>query len=607
MTFEFGPFELDVPGRVVTCARREVQLQPRVFDLLVYLLESRGRVVSKDELLDAIWPNVTVTDNSLQRAVSGLRAMLRQGGLESAIRNLPGKGYRLFVDLGPAPSRQVAATNGRVISGALGAARLAASRQEWKRSAELFESADAENAIGEGGQLDCWALALQCAGKPAAAIPVLVRAVAAHSAAANCREAAADALALAGLYLERGDDAPGNGWLARAEDWASKLQDPATTGLLLWTKSKMAAFAGNPEQALALAEKAYVATRDKGALRVEALTLAFRGFYRLSLGDTAGGFADQDHAATLALSSNVDPITGGTLYCNILWASRMFGDWARAEQWTLGYQRFCTDTHMELSGSCQLHRSEVLGVRGSLEEALLRIQDAVTRIVDDAPWALGDAHRILGDVHAAIGNEAAAFEAYDKAYALGWCPEPGHAMLLLETGDAEAAYASLERSLIGRTWWTLQRHGILLAHLALVAAHTGRHEKAAALIQDLTGSSDRWPMPSIRALTNEANAVLALAHEDRDLAARYLHLARQLWSSVDSRANVARLRLQIAGLQLSSTDMRGAMTEIRAARLLAEELRSHKLQDACDALHDRILLAEGSRAIVSRQPAWHAG
>ncbi len=268
MTFEFGPFELDVPGRVVTCARREVQLQPRVFDLLVYLLESRGRVVSKDELLDAIWPNVTVTDNSLQRAVSGLRAMLRQGGLESAIRNLPGKGYRLFVDLGPAPSRQVAATNGRVISGALGAARLAASRQEWKRSAELFESADAENAIGEGGELDCWALALQCAGKPAAAIPVLVRAVAAHSAAANCREAAADALALAGLYLERGDDAPGNGWLARAEDWASKLQDPATTGLLLWTKSKMAAFAGNPEQALALAEKAYVATRDKGALRV---------------------------------------------------------------------------------------------------------------------------------------------------------------------------------------------------------------------------------------------------------------------------------------------------------------------------------------------------
>ena len=193
---------------------------------------------------------------------------------------------------------------------------------------------------------------------------------------------------------------------------------------------------GNPEQALALAEKAYVATRDKGALKVEALTLAFRGFYRLSLGDTAGGFADQDHAATLALSSNVDPITGGTLYCNILWASRMFGDWARAEQWTLGYQRFCTDTHMELSGSCQLHRSEVLGVRGWLEEALLQIQDAVTRIVDDAPWALGDAHRILGDVHAAIGNEAAAFEAYDKAYALGWCPEPGHAVLLLETGDA---------------------------------------------------------------------------------------------------------------------------------------------------------------------------
>jgi hypothetical protein len=40
---------------------------------------------------------------------------------------------------------------------------------------------------------------------------------------------------------------------------------------------------------------------------------------------------------------------------------------------------------------------------------------------------------------------------------------------------------------------------------------------------------------------------------------------------------------------------------------LAEELRSRKLQGACDALHDRVLLAQGSRAIVSRQPAWHAG
>ena len=75
-----------------------------------------------------------------------------------------------------------------------------------------------------------------------------------------------------------------------------------------------------------------------------------------------------------------------------------------------------------------------------------RIQDSLARLSSDAPWSIGDANRVLGDIQAAIGNDDAALEAYDKAYSLGWCPEPGRAMLLLERGEAEAAYAGLERA-----------------------------------------------------------------------------------------------------------------------------------------------------------------
>jgi hypothetical protein len=96
-----------------------------------------------------------------------------------------------------------------------------------------------------------------------------------------------------------------------------------------------------------------------------------------------------------------------------------------------------------------------------------------------------------------INATGAALRACDKAYELGWNPEPGRALLLLERGEVEAAYASLERSLIGQCWWTLQRQGILLAHLALVAAHAVRQERAQALIHDLAGQDQRWPMPSI--------------------------------------------------------------------------------------------------------------
>ena len=62
MMLEFGPFQLDEPGRVLRLADREIPLQPRVFDLLVYLVRSRTRVVPKDELLDALWPGITVTE-----------------------------------------------------------------------------------------------------------------------------------------------------------------------------------------------------------------------------------------------------------------------------------------------------------------------------------------------------------------------------------------------------------------------------------------------------------------------------------------------------------------------------------------------------------------
>ncbi|MDA9502598.1 winged helix-turn-helix domain-containing protein [Bradyrhizobium sp. CCBAU 11357] len=588
MTLRFGPFELDEAGRALMRAQREVALQPRVFDLLVYLTRNRDRVVTKEELLDTLWPDVTVTDNSLQRAVSMLRGVLRKGGMDGAIRNMPGRGYRFCIDGGSEPRVAAPETTDGQAPDVWVQAQRAAAAQAWDEAAALFEAADMIRPL-EGADLHQWALALQCTGKADAALPLLARAVAAHTKAGNVSLAVVDAVTLSCLHFERGQAAIAKGWLARAEDWASEIEDPATTALTLWMKSKVAAFDGEPEQALSLADAAYSTVRHRDAVGIEALSLAYRGFYRLCLGDTRAGLADQDLAAAMALSSgDIDPIVGGILYCNILWAARMFGDWARADQWTLGYQKYCTESGMELTGSCQLHRSEVLGVRGSLGEALSRIQDSLARLTSDAPWAIGDANRVLADVQAAIGNDDAALEAYEKAYALGWCPEPGHAMLLLERGEAEAAYTSLERSLIGKTWWTLQRRGILFAHLALAAAHTGRHEQALELIEELSGSPDRWPMPSIRALTNEAQSVLADVRDEYDSALRHLHLARQLWSSIDGRVQAVRLRLRIAKLQLAHDDVRGASAEIHAAQLAAGELGSRKFEAACAALRREV-------------------
>jgi DNA-binding winged helix-turn-helix (wHTH) protein len=586
MMLEFGPFRLDEPGRVLRLADREIPLQPRVFDLLVYLVRSRTRVVPKDELLDALWPGITVTEGSLQRAVSMLRGALREGGMESAVRSFPRIGYRFCVAAEP-PETETSEAQTHIIPQSVAAAQQAIAEQRWGDAAKIYANASAIESLN-GKDLDCWALALQCLGKPADSIPVLTRSVAAHMQAGNADAAAASAVSLSAIHLERGEAAVAKGWLARAQDLAVRQSNSLSIGRVYWMQSRLAASDGDPQRAVALAETAYEFGHRSGNIESEALGLMYRGFYRLSLGDTQAGLDDQDHAAALALSGKVDPITTGVLYCNILWACRTFGDWARANQWTLGYQRFCTASQMGFSGSCQLHRAEVLGVQGSLHEALAHIKEALARLSDDAPWAVGDAYRVLGDIQAAIGDADAALIAYEKAYSLGWSPEPGNAMLLLERGEPEAAYVSLERSLIGQSWWTLQRQGMLLAHLALVAVHAGRHDKAQALIDDLAGQADRWPMPSIRALTNEASALLALQRRDENEALRRLHLARQLWTSINSRINAARLRLQIASLQLDLGDRIGAAAERRAAYAAAEELDSEKLRRDCQALERRL-------------------
>jgi adenylate cyclase len=87
----FGPFRLDRRGRSLTRAGTEVSLGRRAFDLLCVLAAAGGEAVSKDVLLDQVWPGLTVEENNLQVQISALRKALGDG----MIATIPGRGYRL--------------------------------------------------------------------------------------------------------------------------------------------------------------------------------------------------------------------------------------------------------------------------------------------------------------------------------------------------------------------------------------------------------------------------------------------------------------------------------------------------------------------------------
>ncbi len=88
--YRFDRFELRPSERLLYVEGQPVTLGARAIDLLLTLVEHHGRMVSKSELLDLVWPGLVVEENNLQVQVSTLRKLLRP----SAIATIPGRGYR---------------------------------------------------------------------------------------------------------------------------------------------------------------------------------------------------------------------------------------------------------------------------------------------------------------------------------------------------------------------------------------------------------------------------------------------------------------------------------------------------------------------------------
>jgi DNA-binding winged helix-turn-helix (wHTH) protein/TolB-like protein/Tfp pilus assembly protein PilF len=95
--FAFGDFVLVPKERLLLCAGEPVPLTGKAFDLLVALVRRSGHLVTKDELLEEVWPGTFVQETNLTVNISGLRKALARGGNGTGIiQTVPGRGYRLI-------------------------------------------------------------------------------------------------------------------------------------------------------------------------------------------------------------------------------------------------------------------------------------------------------------------------------------------------------------------------------------------------------------------------------------------------------------------------------------------------------------------------------
>ena len=101
-TYRFKSFLLSVGERQLFDGDAEVPLTPKTFDVLVHLVENAGRLVHKDDLMKAVWPDSFVEEVNIPRAVHHLRKTLGQDSNGSRfIETVPTKGYRFVAKVSP--------------------------------------------------------------------------------------------------------------------------------------------------------------------------------------------------------------------------------------------------------------------------------------------------------------------------------------------------------------------------------------------------------------------------------------------------------------------------------------------------------------------------
>jgi eukaryotic-like serine/threonine-protein kinase len=94
-SFQFGEFRLDPAARTLWRADAAVALNRRAFDVLLYLVQNPGDVITRGDLLKNVWPDAFVDENSLSQSISALRRALDQKPDEhSYIATVPGRGYQ---------------------------------------------------------------------------------------------------------------------------------------------------------------------------------------------------------------------------------------------------------------------------------------------------------------------------------------------------------------------------------------------------------------------------------------------------------------------------------------------------------------------------------
>src|SRR5918993_1803707 len=461
-------------------------------------------------------------------------------------------------------------------------AREAAASGDWDEAYGLLMEADSDGLVGPA-DLPLLAEVAYAAGELDVTIEAWERTHALCVQAGDPVAAAGAAVRLAmHLLLDTALMAPVRGWLARAERLLEATEETSAHAWLAVVRTYERMLTGDIPSARRWAERSIElgSSHDTAACAVGRVAAAR---LRILDGDVAEGLALLDEAGVAAVSGDLDPLSAGLVYCELVCALQGLAQYDAAEEWTEAMERWCqTNAIGSLHGRCRVHRAEILRLRGSCNEAerqaLMACEELRPYLRRELGWPLNE----LGRIRLHKADITGAEDALLSAHRAGWDPQPGLALVRLAQGDADTA-AALIRDALERPMRApskeqppntdLQRAPLLEAQveIEIAAGDIGRARSAA---DELERIAARFESKALIAGAALARGRARLADGDAAGAEQSLSDAVRLWNEVGAPYAAARARMSLAEAHAASGSEHRAALEREAAHTILDGIRA---------------------------------
>ena len=449
--------------------------------------------------------------------------------------------------------------------------RDAVARRAWPEAYEALRAATVSGEL-QPEDLELFSKSAWWVGHQNEAIEARERAYARYVERGDKQRAAFTALTLRRQYTAKLAGSVAQGWLNRAERLLEDGEESISHGFLALAHGSLAWGRGELDHALSHFERAAEIADQLGNEGLRAWAAMYRGQVLVGLGRVDEGWALLEDVSAAAVGNELGAYTTGAVFCNVISTCRDLADYRRATEWAEAAKRWCERQAINgFPGVCRVHRAEVMRLLGTWREAETELRRACDELFDFSPMHAGAAFHELGEVRLRMGDLAGAEEAFLQAHEMGEDPQPGRALLLLAQGKADAAAASMRRSLEDQDWNRLAR-ARLLPSQAEIALAAGDPATARASAEELDTIGVDYEAEAIHAGAEWAHGLADLGEGDATSASRRLRKARQLWRQIDAPYESARATVFLAEALAAGDDLDGAVLELETARSALEKL-----------------------------------